>query len=246
MKHHMLAVLLLTTATCMAEEIVLCASSNQPIPDGSTAGVTIQFQVPEAPEGRVVLGVRLDLEVEHPWVGDIVVRLVAPDQTRHVDVIERVGMVPYGFPGPFGCGGDDILASFDDGAPEAADDACAIGPQPVLAGELRPSEALAQLAGIEPAGMWSLVITDRQQGDLGHFKSACLRIDVATDCNGDGIPDECDCPGDLNQDGWVDGADLAEMLGVWGSDDPNADLDGDGTVSGSDLSIILGYWGECP
>lgn len=53
---------------------------------------------------------------------------------------------------------------------------------------------------------------------------------------GDGIV------GDLNTDGIVDGADLAILLGAWGSNDPVADLSGDGEVGGADLSILLGNW----
>jgi hypothetical protein len=51
------------------------------------------------------------------------------------------------------------------------------------------------------------------------------------------------CPGDLTSDGVVDGADLAVVLGAWGS--PVADLDGNGVTNGADLSILLGSWGDC-
>jgi len=47
-------------------------------------------------------------------------------------------------------------------------------------------------------------------------------------------------PGDLNQDGVVNGADLALLLGAWGT--PNADINGDGTTDGSDLALLLGNW----
>ena len=53
-----------------------------------------------------------------------------------------------------------------------------------------------------------------------------------------------DCPGDYNDDGNIDGVDLAFLLGNW--DLPAADLDGDGTTSGTDLAIVLGNWSACP
>lgn len=53
------------------------------------------------------------------------------------------------------------------------------------------------------------------------------------------------CPADLNIDGVVDAADLASLLGDWGSDHPNTDLDGSGTVDAGDLAILLGAWGPC-
>ena len=51
-------------------------------------------------------------------------------------------------------------------------------------------------------------------------------------------------PGDINGDGFCNGADLGVMLGAWGTEgeDLAADLDGDGRVLGSDLGLLLGYW----
>ncbi|MDZ4829056.1 MAG: hypothetical protein SGJ09_02515 [Phycisphaerae bacterium] len=48
-------------------------------------------------------------------------------------------------------------------------------------------------------------------------------------------------PADLNGDGHVDAADLAILLGAWGSRGPS-DLDGDGTVNAADLGVLLGAW----
>jgi hypothetical protein len=45
---------------------------------------------------------------------------------------------------------------------------------------------------------------------------------------------------DLNQDGRVDGADLATLLGAWGTS--AADLNGDGAVDGVDLGLLLAAW----
>jgi len=55
---------------------------------------------------------------------------------------------------------------------------------------------------------------------------------------------EPDIVGDFNDDGLVDGADLAILLGAWGSRDPKLDLDGDGIIGGADLTILLGNWGS--
>ena len=52
------------------------------------------------------------------------------------------------------------------------------------------------------------------------------------------------CPGDLDGNGTRDAADLAALLGAWGT--PSADLDGDGDTDAADLSILLGGWGPCP
>ena len=57
----------------------------------------------------------------------------------------------------------------------------------------------------------------------------------------------CDiCPGDVNGDNVRDGADLAAVLGNWGTTTPATDLNSDGTTNASDLALLLGNWGACP
>jgi hypothetical protein len=48
---------------------------------------------------------------------------------------------------------------------------------------------------------------------------------------------------DLNDDGKVDGADLAALLGAWGNGNIFMDLNGDGKVDGSDLAQLQAAWG---
>ncbi|MFO0829936.1 MAG: choice-of-anchor tandem repeat NxxGxxAF-containing protein [Phycisphaerales bacterium] len=48
-------------------------------------------------------------------------------------------------------------------------------------------------------------------------------------------------PADINGDGSVNAADLALLLGAWGSGGAT-DLDGNGTTDAADLSVLLGSW----
>jgi hypothetical protein len=48
-------------------------------------------------------------------------------------------------------------------------------------------------------------------------------------------------PGDFNDDGMIDGADLAQLLASWGT--AKNDLNGDGVVGGADLAVLLAAWG---
>ena len=48
--------------------------------------------------------------------------------------------------------------------------------------------------------------------------------------------------GDLDDDGLVDGTDLAMLLGSWGTSNEQADIDGSGTVNGADLARLLSNW----
>lgn len=57
---------------------------------------------------------------------------------------------------------------------------------------------------------------------------------------------EIDCPGDLDGNGMVDGADFGLLLAAFNSTSSDADLDQDGTVTGADLGVLLSAWGACP
>ena len=86
------------------------------------------------------------------------------------------------------------------------------------------------------------------------------------DCDGNGVPDQCDmhdsaadtngnarldsCErdfGDLNLDGRIGGADLAMLMAVWGqANPPHGDLNGDARVGGPDLAFLMSRWGPVP
>jgi protocatechuate 3,4-dioxygenase beta subunit len=53
------------------------------------------------------------------------------------------------------------------------------------------------------------------------------------------------CAADFNEDGAVDGEDLTQLLGNWGTSDRTTDINGDDLVDGQDLSTLLGDWGVC-
>jgi hypothetical protein len=112
-----------------------------------------------------------------------------------------------------------------------------------------------------------VAIRARDRGGVCHF-DARIELVFETDCDGDGvadyaqilqgespdangngIPDHCECPADLDRDGAVGGEDLAAVLFAWGATGAKAgpaDLDRDGTVGANDLSVLIAAWGSCP
>jgi hypothetical protein len=54
------------------------------------------------------------------------------------------------------------------------------------------------------------------------------------------------CDGDLDGSGAVGPADLATLLGAWGTNSPCPDISGNGVVGPEDLASLLGAWGNCP
>ncbi|MFM7135191.1 MAG: di-heme oxidoredictase family protein, partial [Planctomycetota bacterium] len=101
----------------------------------------------------------------------------------------------------------------------------------------------------------------------GQLDSCDIAAGVVRDCNGNAVPDSCElidgdeadtdadlvldsCErafGDLNLDGVVNAADLAMLLSVWASPDPEfGDFNRDGVVNAADLAFLLGRWGSSP
>ena len=68
---------------------------------------------------------------------------------------------------------------------------------------------------------------------------------TSSDDNADGIPDECGCApciADFNQDGGVDGSDVASYFEDWMNGRTCADANYDGGVDGPDISAFFDVW----
>ncbi len=109
----------------------------------------------------------------------------------------------------------------------------------------------------EPARLVETLRPNFQIGsNSGRGASINERGDVALSIdftNGDSVvavaqlPDPC--PGDLDDNGFVDASDLAVLLGAWGGFGPvgtGGDVDRDGDTDATDLGTLLGAWGPCP
>ncbi|MFM7134463.1 MAG: hypothetical protein ACKO0W_09130 [Planctomycetota bacterium] len=255
------ALLALAGAASPAAAQSWCVSGG-PIPDPGALSRTIQ--VPPAATPQTIVSARVRLVGTHPWVGDLRVRVVHPTGTI-VELLDRPGMPSVGYPGPWGCGGDNLDLWLSDAAANAVETSCPYGAVPALGGTLRPNGSLAALAGRSPVGLWTIVVEDASGIDAGQLSQACLELVLAPDCNAngvpdatdiangtsgdadsDGVPDECDCAGDLDGDGAIGASDLAALLSRWGAcGGCSEDLTGDGTVAADDLALLLSRWGGC-
>ncbi|MDZ4755110.1 MAG: FG-GAP-like repeat-containing protein, partial [Phycisphaerae bacterium] len=80
-------------------------------------------------------------------------------------------------------------------------------------------------------------------GDLDNDGDADLAVANLSSDNASVLLNTCGpqgSPGDLNDDGHVNAADLSILLGAWGLSAP--DLDGNGIVNGGDIAVLLGAW----
>jgi subtilisin-like proprotein convertase family protein len=238
-----------------------CASGTAAIPDDGQSSCVWSVDV-DVPADHLVSSVRVFVSAEHPWVGDLIIRM----QTASgfwITLLDRPGLPDGGWVGPWGCGGDNLSVFFDDSASTAAEDTCTQFDVPVISGNRRPIEPLGELYAESAAGLWRIEFRDVSPIDAGTVSTVCVTLETSPDCNGngvpdvddiaggqsddadgDGVPDECDCVGDLDGDAIVDVNDLLILIGQFGGPG-SADLDGDGLVDADDLLIVLGAWGAC-
>ena len=109
---------------------------------------------------------------------------------------------------------------------------------------------LAQEAGVVIPDGWILNLP------LGMSEDALTIVGTASGPGGTSPfilnlrPSAPACNADINNDGSVDGNDLATMLSGWGGcvlgGQCDADLNSDGVVDGNDLTTLLSGWGICP
>lgn len=97
--------------------------------------------------------------------------------------------------------------------------------------------------GTSAVGAYTLASVYGQASTLGAAEASATRLEPGFLCvEADDLP----IPGDLNNDGLVNGIDLAVILSTWGpcgSGSCVADINRDGLVNGADLSILLSNWG---
>ena len=83
--------------------------------------------------------------------------------------------------------------------------------------------------------------------ELAIYQRALPESEIIAHHCASGVAVNTCCPGDLNGDGQVDGADISAVLSFWGPNPvfPAADINGDGVVNGADLAAVLSSWGPC-
>lgn len=150
-----------TTAT------VSYSGSPVSIPDDDSNGETITQGASGLPStlGTDVFLESVCLDIDHTWVGDLIVTIMSPNGTT-VTLIDRPG-----FPsGLFGCDGDNVDACFLPGTGADVENICSN--LPALGGNFTAMTDLGAINdGSDPNGTWSVVVSDNAGGDLGTFNN---------------------------------------------------------------------------
>lgn len=171
------------TTTCSTAGGTNCMSR---IPDavGPVAGtITSTMTVAACPAGASSAGVSASLKISHTWVGDLQVTLTNPNATT-VTLLSNLAD-PTG--SPAGCQGDNVNATFVDGAPAQS---CSAG----LAGNVAPATSMAAFGQAPINGVWTLTVSDTQNSSDGILNdwsivAICQTLDIDANKVIDGLTD---------------------------------------------------------
>ena len=150
---------------------IICSDPNLAIPDDDPTGVTDTLSV--AAIGTIT-DLDVLLEIDHTWVGDLVVELDNVTGGTSATLIDRPGRRNRGL----GCEEDDILVTLDRSAALQAEDACD-PTSPAIGGILRPNDNLNRFNGNDLADDWVLTVVDEEASDLGTLIRWCLLVEFA-------------------------------------------------------------------
>ena len=145
----------------------------------SQAGISTETAVVQFVEDLQVADVNVSVDLDHTFVGDLVINLISPAGTKVALLANTCGDL------------NNIDASFDD---NGVDITCS--GNPVISGTVRPIGDLSAFNGESTLGNWTLEVSDTAPGDGGALQTFSLEIcvegDFRPDADGDGVFDDGD------------------------------------------------------
>jgi len=149
---------------------IAVSTTTGPIPDASPAG--IDFNGTAVSALNSITDVTLDLDINHPWNGDLIVTLTSPEGTAVV-LVDRPGRIS----GAPGCNENGMQITLDDTSAVPIEDCTGEnGPYPAVVGSYFPNNPLSAFDGENPNGIWILNISDNLGGDSGVLIAATINI----------------------------------------------------------------------
>jgi subtilisin-like proprotein convertase family protein len=153
-----LAAIVALPASAIAQTFTSTAPQTpQAIPDSPAPGITSTITVPGGT--GVVTDVNALLDINHTFIGDLIVRLTSPGGTSVLLLDELSG----------GVDGENLVGSylFDDESLNSVPTSPGIANPPIPPGDYLPVGSLASFDGELADGTWSLFISDNQSADVG-------------------------------------------------------------------------------
>ena len=139
------------------------------IRDATNVSVGTTLVTIDVPNAFTIRDLNVNLSIDHTYVSDLRIRLIAPDGTS-VQLVNRRGGAS-----------DNVRVTFDDEATNT------ISRATTLNGTFRPERSLSLFDGKNAAGRWTLEIVDADRLDAGTFNSVQLRFNETSSAASTGV-----------------------------------------------------------
>jgi len=145
---------------------LVCSSPNIGIPDGDP--ITGASDILTVMQSGLLSDLTVGLEINHTYVGDLIVKLVHASSGTEVTLIDRPGVPASGF----GCAEDNVSTVLSDAELLSVENQC--DTPMAINGRFIPNNSLSTFNNLELSGNWSLKVTDSENQDTGALISWCL------------------------------------------------------------------------
>ncbi len=161
--------------------------------DGTTGAASMACLTVAGP-GGTINDMNVDIDLEHTWAGDLVIKVIAPDTTT-LTLQSRAGFAEPADDGTGGFGDSSdyqagTIINFANSGATSAEDAgstipggdficatdglCSYSPAPGAG----PGTDFTDFVGMDSTGNWQVCVGDSGGGDTGNFISAAINFDV--------------------------------------------------------------------
>ena len=157
-----------------------CSNPGHPIPDNAPSGYSSTLRI-EDPRYIADLDIRLD--IDHTWVGDLIVTLHHEESGKVIELINRPG-VPPGTTEE-GCKFNNIKGILDDDVSLPVENECSSFPAAIgvnnfieaaVAGAYLPEQSLGLFDAGTISGQWTLTVADLSPHDTGRINQWCMAV----------------------------------------------------------------------
>jgi len=155
------------------EKILFCdyLPSPLPIPDNNPYGTANTIYINDS---RQIYDLNISLDIDHTWIGDLIVELIHLETGKTARLIDRPG-IPVSNQG---CDNDDIKAILDDEITSFVENKCAPAPA-AISGIFQPNTQLSLFDQDSIAGSWILSLSDNHKNDTGQLNNWCIAAEIS-------------------------------------------------------------------
>jgi uncharacterized protein YvpB/subtilisin-like proprotein convertase family protein len=155
------------------EKVLFCDYLSSPlqIPDNNPYGTANTIYINDS---RQIYDLNVSLDIDHTWIGDLVLKLIHLETGRTTTLIDRPGIPATNK----GCSNNHIKAILDDEITSFVENKCASAPA-AISGIFQPQSSLGVFDQEVVAGSWILTLSDNYPNDSGRLNNWCIAADIS-------------------------------------------------------------------